>query len=190
MHHLELFQLWFAAAKAHPAIPDATAMTLATCAENKPSLRVVLLKEADERGFTFYTNMQSRKGDELHQNPQAALCFYWEPLGKQVRIEGSVAPVDDVEADAYFQSRPRESQIGAWASQQSRALESRAALMQRFEEISKQYEGKPVPRPPHWSGWRLVPGRMEFWQAGAHRLHDREVFTREAGTWSVRRLYP
>ncbi len=187
------FSEWFAAAKATPAIADATAMTLATAtADGKPAARVVLLKGHGADGFVFYTNFTSRKGTELKANPQAALCFYWPVLDRQIRIEGRVAPVSDAEADAYFASRAREKQIGAWASLQSQPLPSREALLTRIAELTKQHEGQPVPRPPHWSGWRLVPTRIEFWSQGDFRLHEREVFTRDHAhaPWRHTLLYP
>ncbi len=163
---------------------DPTAVALATADESgAPSVRIVLLKHADERGFVFYTNRTSRKGTDLTKNPRAALCFYWPELGEQVRVEGSIELVSDAESDAYFHSRPRDSQVGAWASRQSRQLESRDILLERFQDLSQEYEGKPVPRPPWWGGYRILPQRMEFWRHGEHRLHERELYVRGEGGW-------
>jgi pyridoxamine 5'-phosphate oxidase len=144
---------------------------------------MVLLKGADTRGFVFYTNRTSRKGLELEANPLAALCAYWPVLGVQVRAEGRVERVTDAESDAYFASRPRESQLGAWASPQSRPLAAREALVAAFEEATRRYQGGPVPRPPHWGGYRVRPERIEFWRAGEFRLHHREVFEKEGDRW-------
>lgn len=169
------------------------AMTLSTVgADGRPSSRVVLLKAADARGFVFYTNLRSRKGRELGQNPYAALCFWWPALEYQVRVEGPAAQVPDEEADAYFASRPRGSQVGAWASDQSETLERREALEERVAELERQFESREVPRPPHWSGLRVVPDRVEFWKNRQSRLHDRELYTRasEDAPWQVTRLYP
>lgn len=173
--------------------PDPTAMTLATCdADGRPSARTVLLKGFDERGFVFYTNLNSRKGQQLAANPQAALLFLWKTLRHQVqvKIEGVVAAVSAEEADAYFASRPRESQLGAWASLQSETLDARSTLEQRLAEVEQRYAGGSVPRPPHWSGFRLNPDLIEFWYGAAHRLHDRHRFERENGHWRKRLLYP
>jgi pyridoxamine 5'-phosphate oxidase len=183
------FARWFKEAAASE--PDAEAMVLATAtAGGRPSARAVLLKGFDERGFVFYTNLESRKGDELAGNPQAALCFYWKSLRRQVRIEGQAGPVSAAEADAYFASRARDSRIGAWASQQSRPLESRHVLEERFEEIARRFAAGEVPRPSFWSGFRVVPQRIEFWQERPSRLHDRWLFVREGGEWRRKRLYP
>jgi pyridoxamine 5'-phosphate oxidase len=188
---IALFNTWFDEARAHPAISEPTAMTLATTApDGTPSARIILLKQADTEGFVFFTNYQGRKSLELAKNPKAALCFYWMPLDKQVRIEGSVTKVTDAESDAYFASRERGRQIGAWASLQSQSLASRDTLEERVRAIEKQYEGKPIPRPPHWGGWRLAPERIEFWHQGDYRLHDRYVFTREENAWVKTYLYP
>jgi pyridoxamine 5'-phosphate oxidase len=166
-------------------------MSLATVgADGAPSVRIVLLKGVDERGFVFYTNLRSRKGRELVAVPKAALCFYWAPLDVQIRIEGSVEAVSDEEADAYFASRARESQIGAWASAQSESLASMDELRERVAEVERRFAGQPVPRPPHWSGRRVRPQRIEFWHAGAFRLHERRVFEREGDGWTMRLLFP
>jgi pyridoxamine 5'-phosphate oxidase len=187
------FRALFAEAQAvdRARLPDPTAMSLATAdVTGAPSVRIVLLKDVDERGFVFYTNLTSRKGRELESNPRAALCFYWPALDTQIRIEGNVVPVTDAEADAYFASRARDSEIGAWASLQSQTLSSMAELEGRFADVEKLYADKPVPRPPHWSGQRVVPSRIEFWHAGAHRLHERRVFERDGIGWKMRRLFP
>lgn len=186
-----LLSTWLTEASADKRVGEPTAMTLATVSkEGKPSARVVLLKSADERGLTFYTNLNSRKSEELKQNQAAALCFFWIPLGRQIRIEGDVSPVSDAEADAYFASRPRESQIGSWASEQSRPLENRALLESRFSQFTEKYSGIAVPRPPHWSGWRLSPHYFEFWQAGEHRLHERKIYMFKNNSWETGLLFP
>jgi len=186
----EEFTAWLdAAVAAEPALPEA--MTLATVSpEGQPSTRMVLLKAHDARGFVFYTNFDSAKGRDLLANPNASLCFHWKSLGRQVRIDGTVSPVDDAEADAYFASRPRGSQIGAWASEQSAPLESRAALEARVTALEAEHAGGDVPRPPHWSGFRLAPARIEFWQDRPDRLHDRLVFERDGVGWRETRLQP
>jgi pyridoxamine 5'-phosphate oxidase len=169
---------------------DATAVTLATAdARGRPSARMVLLKGADERGFTFFTNRLSRKGRELAENPFAALCFHWPAATEQLRVEGPIALVDDAESDAYFATRSRESQIGAWASQQSAPLGSREELVEAVRAIEARFPGA-VPRPPHWGGYRLAPERIELWRAGAARLHERYLYTRAGGAWTVARLQP
>ena len=173
--------------------PEPTAMTVATCdAEGRPSARTVLLKDFDERGFVFYTNFNSRKGQQLQANPQAALLFLWKTLRYQVqaKIEGAVQPVSAAEADAYFASRPRPSQIGAWASLQSETLDSRATLDARIADLEREFEGREVARPPHWSGFRVVPDMIEFWYGVPARLHDRHRYERVDGGWTKRLLYP
>jgi pyridoxamine 5'-phosphate oxidase len=186
------FAAWYA--EAEKAIPlDPNAMVLSTVGrDGAPSARVVLLKGFDASGFVFYTNLQSRKGGELSANPLAALTFHFAPLGRQVRIEGRAAPVSAAEADAYFASRPRGAQVGAWASEQSAPLPGRPTLEARVAEVEARFRDRPVPRPPHWSGFRLVPSRIEFWTGRDNRLHDREVFERASPgeAWSVRLLYP
>jgi pyridoxamine 5'-phosphate oxidase len=184
------FAEWMNEAWAHEP-EDANAMTLATASPNGlPAARIVLLKGADERGFVFYTNTQSRKGEELAANTRAALLFHWKPQGRQVRIEGHVEPVTAGEADAYYATRARISRLGAWASDQSRVLPGRAELERRLAEYEAKYPGDEIPRPPHWSGYRVVPERFEFWQNMPFRLHDRTVYTRAAGGWSIGKLYP
>lgn len=176
-------------------LPEPTALALATSTpDGRPSVRMVLLKGFDERGFVFYTNLESRKGRELAENPHAALCFFWQPMEMQVRVEGRVEPVTGEEADAYYASRPRGSRIGAWASDQSRPLDAYESLTTRVRELEEKYgdEGD-IPRPPHWSGFRVVPSRIEFWQGRPSRLHEREVFTRGEGDpprWRRTLLYP
>jgi pyridoxamine 5'-phosphate oxidase len=183
------FRRWFAEAEVHER--DATAMALATATrEGCPALRFVLLKGFDEHGFVFYTNTESRKAEELAANPRAALCFFWPSLRRQVRIEGAALAVTAAEADAYFATRPRDSQLGAWASAQSRPLDSRARLESRAEELARRFAGRAVERPPFWSGFRVVPERIEFWQERPFRLHDRWLYSREGETWRRQRLYP
>jgi pyridoxamine 5'-phosphate oxidase len=183
------FARWFSEAAASEADPEA--MVLATAAaDGRPSARAVLLKGFDDRGFVFYTNLESRKGGELAGNPHAALCFYWKSQHRQVRVEGRVEAVTAAEANAYFASRARESQIGAWASAQSRPLESRRLLDERVAEAASRFAAAEVPRPPFWSGFRVVPDRVEFWQERPSRLHDRWLFVCERGEWHRKRLYP
>lgn len=185
-----MFAELFAQAKAS-GLEEPEAMVLSTVDENgRPSSRYVLLKELDAHGFVFYTNLESRKARALTANPYAALCFYWPPLDKQVRIEGDVERVSDADADAYFATRPRESQLGAWASKQSAALDSRELLERQFEGVRARFEGRPVTRPPFWSGFRVVPSAIEFWTRHAARLHDRARFTRNDGRWVRTLLYP
>ena len=185
-----LFEEWLAEARlAEPN--DPTAMALATAdAEGRPSVRMVLLKGHDARGFVFYTNLDSRKGGELAANPRAALLFHWKSLRRQVRIEGPAGPVSEAEADAYFATRSRDSQLGAWASDQSRPLEARALFEARYEETRRRFDGGEVPRPPRWSGWRVAPERFEFWTDRDHRLHERRLFVRAGEGWSEGLLYP
>lgn len=184
------FHEWFAAARAdEPHEPTAMALATADVA-GRPSVRMVLLKHADERGFVFYTNLQSPKSSDLYTNPRAALCFHWPKLERQIRIEGRVEPVTDTEADAYFATRQRLSQLGAWASRQSRPMAGRFELEQAVAAAGLRYALGAVPRPPHWSGWRIVPERIEFWQERAFRHHDRQRYTREGATWRVEWLFP
>jgi len=187
----QLFETWFAEARAGEP-HDAEAMTLATAGvDGRPSARMVLLKGHDQRGFVFYTNGESRKGDELAANPRAALLFHWKSLRRQVRIEGAVEPVGEAESDAYFASRSRDSRLGAWASDQSRPLRSREAFEARYADLAADHEGKDVARPPYWWGYRLAPDRIEFWSDRPHRLHERRLFTLLAdGGWSEGLLYP
>jgi pyridoxamine 5'-phosphate oxidase len=170
---------------------DATAVVLATVdAQGQPSARVVLLKNADERGFVFYTNFESKKGRELGETPKAALCFHWASRTEQVRVEGRVERVSDEEADAYFATRPRASQIGAWASRQSEPLESRDVLMAAVSDVERRFADADVPRPAGWGGFRLIPDRIEFWFGRDDRLHDRELYVRTATGWDWMRLFP
>jgi pyridoxamine 5'-phosphate oxidase len=185
-----LFDAWFTEAE-RAEVNDPNAMTLATSTKaGVPSARIVLLKGKDALGFVFYTNTLSRKGEELAGNARAALLFHWKSLQRQVRIEGAVEPVTDAEADAYYATRPRLSRLGAWASLQSQDLPARAVLEQRLAAAEREYPGEPIPRPPHWSGYRVLPARMEFWQAAEFRLHDRTVFIRERGGWAIGKLFP
>jgi pyridoxamine 5'-phosphate oxidase len=186
----DLFETWLGAARAaEPNDPEAMALATAD-AHGAPSVRMVLLKGHDARGFVFYTNSLSRKGGELARNPRAALLFHWKSLRRQVRIEGPVAPVADAEADTYFASRSRESQLGAWASDQSRPLESRTLFEARYEMAALDHEGREVPRPSHWKGYRVVAERFEFWSDRPYRLHERRLFVREADGWRESLLYP
>lgn len=186
-----LFDSWFAEANAaEPGLAEA--MTLATATpDGHPSARIVLLKDHGPDGFTFYTNGESRKGGELKSNGEAALLFYWKSLARQIRIEGSVAPVSNAEADAYFASRARDSQLGAVASDQSRPLDDRQTFLDRVEAARERFDGRDVERPPHWGGWRVTPRAIEFWQDMPFRLHHRRLFTRQAdGSWTEGLLYP
>jgi len=185
------FQEWMEEAWAHEP-EDANAMTLATATpDGTPAARIVLLKGTDQRGFVFYTNKESRKGEELAANARAAVLFHWKPLGRQVRIEGYVEHVADAEADAYYATRPRISRLGAWASDQSRVLPDRAELERRLAANEARYPSDDIPRPPHWSGYRIIPQRFEFWQNMPFRLHDRTVYARAPdGGWTIGKLYP
>jgi pyridoxamine 5'-phosphate oxidase len=188
----QLFDEWFELA-CEAELNDANAMALATAdSAGRSSVRMVLLKGHDERGFVFYTNRDSRKGADLEANAYAALLFHWKSLRRQVRIEGPVGPVSEVEADLYFATRSRDSQLGAWASDQSRPLDARETFERRYEEMRRRFEGKDVPRPPRWSGYRVMPERIEFWTDRAHRLHERRLFTRGegGGGWTEGLLYP
>ena len=172
-------------------VPEPNAMSLATIdGSGQPSVRIVLLKGIDERGFVFYTNYEGRKGRELLAQPKAALCFYWAPLDTQIRVEGSVTEVADSEADAYFATRERRSQIGAWASRQSRPIETPTALDERVAEYEKKFAGRDVPRPEFWSGFGIVPDRVEFWKGKPSRLHERHLYTRDGDGWRIETLYP
>ena len=187
---IALFDSWFAEAlEAEANEPNAMALATAT-PEGKPSVRMVLLKAHGREGFTFYTHYRSRKGEEIAANPTVALLFHWKSLCRQVRIEGAVERVSAAEADAYFATRSRDSQIGAWASDQSQPLPYRAVFETRYDETKRKFDGMAVPRPRDWSGFRVVPEVMEFWTAGEHRLHQRRVFTRVAEGWTERLLYP
>lgn len=185
-----LFDAWFAEARL-TELNDSNAMALATVdAAGRPAVRMVLLKGHGPDGFVFYTNEQSRKADDLAANPDAALLFHWKSLRRQVRIEGAVSRVAPEESDAYFASRSRDSQLGAWASEQSRPLPDRATFETRYAEMRARFERGPVPRPPHWGGYRVTPERIEFWQDREHRLHERRLFTRTADGWDEGLLYP
>ncbi len=184
------FAAWMAAAEqSEPSDPNA--MTLATCtAGGKPSARIVLLKEWDARGFVFYTNLESRKSNEIAENPHVALLFHWKSRLRQIRIEGEVSAVSDAQADAYFAGRPRHSRIGAWASAQSRPLKDRATFEADFAAAFARFPEETTPRPPFWSGWRVTPAHFEFWQDQEFRLHDRLTFSLTASGWQQGRLYP
>ena len=186
-----LFNRWLSDAEAHE-INDPNAMSLATVdATGLPNVRVVLLKGYDTRGFVFYTNLESQKGQEIEAHAQAALNFHWKSLRRQIRLRGHLEAVSDQEADDYYHSRPRQSQLGAWASEQSRPVENRVALEHAFKEIENKYKNEEIiPRPPHWSGRRLVPSMIEFWEDGAHRLHNRVRYQRDGSAWTIQRLYP
>src|SRR5687767_13371806 len=193
MDPIEHFRTLLAAAQAvdRTRLPEPTAMTLATVGgDGQPSARLVLLKSVDERGFVFYTNLRSRKGRELAANPRAALTFHWQPLEVQVRIEGIAEQVDDAEADEYFATRARGSQLGAWASDQSEPITREGDLDARFAEAERRFAGREVPRPPHWSGYRVIPERIEFWRGRPSRLHERRLFERDGERWREKLLYP
>ena len=188
---LEQFDHWFDLARQRSGVAMPEAVCLSTVdPDGYPEGRVVLLKGRDPRGFVFYTNLHSRKGMSLTARPRAALTFYWEKLGRQVRVQGDVERVSDAEADAYFGTRPRGSQLGAWASDQSTVLEGRDPLVARVAELAALYEGRAVPRPPHWSGLRVVPQRVEFWQVMPDRLHDRFLYRKSGASWVIERLAP
>ena len=185
------FQVWFDQALA-AQLPEPNAMTVATVTKSgKPRARVVLLKNFDERGFVFYTNYHSHKGQELADNPQAAIAFWWAELERQVRIEGRVLKVSDRESDEYFHSRPFNSRLGAWASEQSQVIESREVLEQSLQDLKTKYENQDIPRPPHWGGFRVIPTAIEFWQGRPSRLHDRLLYSLlDDGSWQIERLSP
>ncbi len=185
------FQVWFDQALA-AQLPEPNAMTVATVTKSgKPRARVVLLKNFDERGFVFYTNYHSHKGQELADNPQAAIAFWWAELERQVRIEGRVLKVSDRESDEYFHSRPFNSRLGAWASEQSQVIESREVLEQRLQDLKTKYENQDIPRPPDWGGFRVIPTAIEFWQGRPSRLHDRLLYSLlDDGSWQIERLSP
>jgi len=186
----QLFDTWLVEARAHEP-NDPTAMALATAdAAGKPSVRMVLLRGHDANGFVFYTNRHSRKAGDMAGNPHVALLFHWKSLRRQIRIEGPITLATDAESDAYFATRSRDSQLGAWASDQSQPLDSRATFEARFAEMEQRFMGQPVPRPPHWGGYRVTPERIEFWQDREHRLHERRVFIREGSGWREALLYP
>lgn len=185
------FGRWFEEAKAVvKELPEAMMLATSTL-DGEVSVRAVLLKDFDERGFVFYTNYNSRKGAQLHDNPRAALTFWWPALERQVRIEGAVVRTTEEESDAYFATRPRGSQLGAWASEQSKVIAGRGDLDARFEELSATYGDRPIPRPPHWGGYRVIPILFEFWQSRTDRLHDRFAYRlRDADDWVIERLSP
>ncbi len=185
------FHEWFEIAKKNKDIIEPTAMSIATVGKDlKPSLRMVLLKSFDENGFCFYTNLTSRKSREIIENSHVALCFYWAILGRQVRIEGKVIAVDQKEADNYFHSRPRDSQIGAWASKQSQIMDNWQDLEDRILAINKQFENQEIPRPPFWSGYRVVADNIEFWEEGKYRIHNRLLYKKQNNKWLLNKLYP
>lgn len=187
---IAIFEAWMAeAAASEPNDPNAVCLATAT-PDGQPSARMVLLKGVDARGFVFYTNLESRKGGELAANPKAALCFHWKTLARSVRVEGAVEQVSDAEADAYYASRARTSRLGAWASKQSRPLESRFALEKAVAEYGLRYAVGEIPRPAHWSGFRVLPRRIELWRDMPFRLHERRVFHRDGSGWRLEMLYP
>lgn len=186
---IDQFNVWFEAAKKNTLEPEVMALATANL-EAVPSCRMVLIKYWDDKGFVFFTNGESRKGKELHQNPVAMGTFYWKELERQVIIEGSVGPIPTFESDRYFASRSREAQVGAWASHQGKELDSRETLIERFNEFNERFADNPIPRPPYWEGYRLFPKRMEFWQGRENRLHDRFSYSLEDNNWIIKRLYP
>jgi len=189
-HVMDQFESWLAAAR-ETALGEPTAMTLATADPGgRPTARVVLLREHDPRGFVFYTNADNSKGDQLRESPRAALCFYWDPLGRQIRIQGSVEPVSPEQSDAYWARRPRGSQVAAYASRQSQVLESREALAAQVAAVEQEFAGRDVPRPDHWHGFRVVADRIEFWESRPSRMHHREVYRLDGQQWVHELLYP
>lgn len=187
----EKFSQWFEKACSTKEIIEPTAMCLATVNDqNIPSARMILLKKFDERGFCFFTNLTSRKGQELAKSSNVALCFYWGVLGLQIRIEGCINPVSEQEADDYFASRRRDSRIGAWASKQSQEMQNWQEFQERIASVTKEFEGKEVTRPSFWSGFRVVPKVIEFWQEGEFRIHQRDVYERFEDGWKVKMIYP
>lgn len=190
LNPIEIFQKWLDIAKENE-INDPTACALASVDENgKPNVRMVLLKHHDDKGFVFYTNLKSAKGKELGNNPNAAMCFHWKSIRKQVRIVGKVEGVANTDANAYFESRHPHSRLGAWASEQSQPLDNRKTMIEKFEKYKEKFGEQDIPRPEHWSGFRLVPEKIEFWKDGEFRLHDRIQFTKENGKWKSILLYP
>jgi pyridoxamine 5'-phosphate oxidase len=188
---LEQFQRWFSQAKADSGLPNPNAMILCTLSpEGWPEGRPVLLKQVDAAGFVFYTNRGSDKGKSIAALPKAELVFHWDPIGRQVRVRGGLSQIDDAMADAYFASRPRESQLGAWASSQSQEVASRDDMDEKYRNMEQKYLGLSVPRPPYWSGYRLAPNRFEFWQQDTFRFHDRFRYSSVDGSWKLVRLYP
>ncbi len=189
---IEKFSEWYTEAENCKQINDVTEVCLATADKNgKPSARMVLLKSFDDNGFCFFTNYTGRKSNDIIANPYAALCFYWNPLGKQIRIEGKVEKVSAQESDDYFNSRATDSKLGAWASKQSTELKSRTEFIEEIEKFRKKFEGKEIPRPEHWGGWRLVPTAVEFWEAEQYRYHKRELYEKlPDGSWTNRLLFP
>ncbi len=188
---LEIFHDWLSQAKENE-VNDPGAMALATSTKDgKPSVRMVLLKQADQEGFKFHTNVQSQKGNEIEENPNVALCFHWKTLRKQIRVEGTIEQATQQEADEYFASRPRARQIGAWASQQSRPLKNRKSLEEQISNLEEQYpKGTTIPRPDYWQGYRVKPHKIEFWWDNPDRLHDRFTYTKTGNIWDIKRLYP